>query len=138
MKYTITWESNGKNAPILWGKWEHQFPRFSPYDGFCCIFVYYGKLIGKPMHFPFFEVYHRMGIVWGKTTHTMGKVWVSISQTFPIPCVLLHFPVLWEIYGETHAFPLWWHWLIFFCGSQLATEYDSISTTIYIFLRLYL
>ena len=36
----------------------------------------------------------------------MGKVWVSISQTFPISWVLLHFGILWEIYGETHAFPM--------------------------------
>ena len=26
------------------------------------------------------------------------------SQTFPIPWVLLHFPILWEIAEETHAF----------------------------------
>ena len=74
MKYTIKWESNGKKAPIIWEKYEHQFPRFSPYDEFCCIFLYYGKLIGKPMHFPYDEVYRRMEIVWEKFTHTMGKV----------------------------------------------------------------
>ena len=38
----------------------------------------------------------------------MGKVWVSISQTFPIPWVLLHFPLIWETDGETHAFSKWW------------------------------
>ena len=59
LNYTIRWKSNGKSAPILWEKYEHQFPRIS--------------------------------IQW----------------------ILLHFPIPWEIYGETHAFPIWCHWLIF-------------------------
>ena len=108
LKYTIRWESDGKKAPILWEKYEYQFPRLSPYHGFCCILPYCGKFMGKPMHFPYAEVYHRMGIGWEKNTHTMGKVWLSISQTFPIPRVLFHFPVLWEVYGETHTFPICW------------------------------
>ena len=63
MKYTIGWKSDGKKkVPILWEKSDFQFPRFSPYDGFCCNFSYYGKLMGKPTHFPYDEVYHRMGI----------------------------------------------------------------------------
>ena len=103
--YTIGWESNGKKASILWEKYEYQFPRLSPYQGFYCIFPYCGKFMGKPMHFPYAEVYHRMGIGWEKSTHTLGKVWVSVSQTFPIPWVLLHFPVLWEIYGECWSIP---------------------------------
>ena len=74
MKYTIGWESDGKNVPILWEKYDYQFPRFSPDDGFCCIFPYYGKLMGKPMHFLYDEVYHRTGIGWEKSTYTMGKV----------------------------------------------------------------
>ena len=41
-----------------------------------------------------------------KSTHTMEKVRVSISQTLPIPWVLLHFLVLWEIDGKIHAFPI--------------------------------
>ena len=62
MKYTIGWESNVKKAPMLWKKYEYQFPRFSPIPGFCWIFLCYGKLKGKPMHFPYNKVYHRMGI----------------------------------------------------------------------------
>ena len=50
------------------------FPGSPHYDEFCCIFLYYWKLMGKPIHFQYDEVYHRMGIVWGKITHTMGKV----------------------------------------------------------------
>ena len=42
--------------------------------GFCCIFPNYGKLMGKPMHFPCDEVHHRMGTGWEKSTHTIGKV----------------------------------------------------------------
>ena len=115
MKYTTGWESNGKKAPILWEKYEHQFPRSSSHNGFCCILPYYGKLMGKPMHFPYDEVYHRMGIGWEKSTHTMGKVWLPISQVLPIRWVLLHFPMLWEIDGKSHAFPIWWDSLIFSC-----------------------
>ena len=74
LKHTIGWESDGKKAPILWEKYDYQFPRLSPYHGFCCIFLYCGKFMEKPMHFPYAEVYHRMGIGWEKTTHTMGKV----------------------------------------------------------------
>ena len=51
VKYTIGWESNGKKAPILWEKYEYQFPRLSPYHGFCCTFPYCGILMGKSIHF---------------------------------------------------------------------------------------
>ena len=60
MKYITGWESGWRNAPILWEKYEYQFPRLS--QGFCYIFSCYGKLMGKPMHFSYAEVYHRMGI----------------------------------------------------------------------------
>ena len=43
----IEWESNGKKAPMLWEKYEYQFPRLSPYR-FCCIFPCCGNLWGKP------------------------------------------------------------------------------------------
>ena len=66
MKSTIGWESNEKKAPILWEKYEYQFPRSSPYDGFCWIFLCYGKFMGKPMHFPCNEIYQRIGIEWEK------------------------------------------------------------------------
>ena len=102
MKYTTGLKSDGKKAPILWEKYGYQFPRLFPYHGFCCIFPYCGKFMRNA------EVYHRMGIGWEKSTHIMEKVWLSISQTFPIPWILLHFPVLGEVYGETHAFPKCW------------------------------
>ena len=161
LKYTIGWELDGKKTPILWEKYHYRFPRFSPYHRFCCIFLYSGKFMGKPMHFPYAEVYQGMGIGWEKkhpyygkslninfpdvphtvgfvafsrkckckgnpyTSHlrkytigwesdgkrsscTIGKLWLSFSQTLPIPWVLLHFPALWEFYGETHTFPICW------------------------------
>ena len=114
IKYPIKWESNGKEAPILYEKYEDQFPRFSQYDGFCCIFLYYEKLLGKPMHFPYDKVYHRMEIQWEKSTHTMGNVWV-FPRLFPTMGFFVAFPALWEINGKIHAFPIWWHWLIFSC-----------------------
>ena len=52
MKYTIGLKSNVKKSPILWEKYEYQFPRLSPYHGFCCILAYCRKFMGKPMHFP--------------------------------------------------------------------------------------
>ena len=58
---TIGWESDGKKYPYFGGKCGHQFHRLSQFDGFCCIFQCYGKLMGKPKHFPCDEVY-RMGI----------------------------------------------------------------------------
>ena len=74
LKYTIRWEPNGKKASILWEKYGYQFSRLSPYHGFRCNFPYCGNVIAKPMHFPYAEVFHRMGIRWKKSTHTMGKV----------------------------------------------------------------
>ena len=59
MKSAIRWESNAKKAPVLWETYE---PWSSTYNGICCIFSCYGKLMGKSMYFPRNEVYHRMGI----------------------------------------------------------------------------
>ena len=115
MKYIIGWELDGKKVPILWEKCDYQFARFSPYNEFCCIFLYYGKLMRKPMHFPYDEVYHRMGIGWEKITHNMGTVWLPISQVLPIRWVLLHFSMVLKIDGKSHVFPIWWDWLIFSC-----------------------
>ena len=55
MKYITGWESSWRNPPILWEKYEYQFPSLSP--GFRYIFSCYGKLMGKPMHFPYYEIH---------------------------------------------------------------------------------
>ena len=78
--YTVGWESNGKKVPIVWEKYEYRFPRLFPYHRFCCIFPHCGKFMGKPMHFPYAEVYHRMGIRWEKSTRTIG---LSMIINFP-------------------------------------------------------
>ena len=86
MKYAIGCEFNGKKAPILWEKYEYQFPRLSLHHGFCCIFPYCGKFMGKPMHFPYAEVYHRMGIGWAKAPtpwETYGYCMVIDFSDFP-------------------------------------------------------
>ena len=95
-----------KKVSILWGKHGYQFPRLSQFDGFRCIFHCYGKLIGKPKHFSCIEVYYRKEIWLEKRTHTIWKVWVPISQAFR--WILLHFPVLSKVNGETRAFFIWW------------------------------
>ena len=61
IKYTIGWESNGKKSPILWEKYEYQFPRFSTYNGFSRI------LPGT--NFPDFP--HSMGLA--VFSHVMGN-----------------------------------------------------------------
>ena len=78
MKYTIGWECYGEKSLILWGKYEYQFPRFTRYNGFCCIFPYYGKLMGNPMHFSYDEVCHRWESM-GKKRPYYGK---NISINF--------------------------------------------------------
>ena len=70
------------------------FPGSPHKMGFVAIFLYYGKFMRKPMHFPYGEAYHRMEILWEKITHTIGK---SMSTNFPgstMQWVLMHFPVL--------------------------------------------
>ena len=125
MKYTIKWESNRKKLPILWEKYDYQFLRLSPYDGFCCIFLYYGKLIGKLMHFPYDEVYHRMGFLMGKNhpyyaksmsinfsdfPHTMGFVAFSctMGNWWGNPCIshMMKYTIRWESNGKKS--PILW------------------------------
>ena len=103
LSFSMLWEIDEKTpaCPISWsipqggyimekithtmGKVWVQFPRFSQYDGFSYISPYHEKLMGKPIHFQYDEVYHMMGIWWGKSTHTMGKVWPPISHTVSFP-----------------------------------------------------
>ena len=52
MKSTIGRESNKKKAPILWEKYEYQFPRSSPYDRIDCIFFLLWEIDGKTHALP--------------------------------------------------------------------------------------
>ena len=56
LKYNIGWELDVQKALMLWEEYGYGFPRLSPYHGFCCIFPYRGKFMGKPIHFPYAEV----------------------------------------------------------------------------------
>ena len=93
VKYTIKWDSNGKKALILWEKYEYQFSRFIPCDGFCCIFSYYEKLMRKHMYSPCDEVYHRMGsngkkapILWEEYEYWFPRLssYDDIGWCFPV------------------------------------------------------
>ena len=64
---------------------KYQFPRFFPYDGFCCILSYCEKFTGKPMHFLYGRVYHGMG----RKHPYYGKTLGTNYPDFPIRCVLL-------------------------------------------------
>ena len=69
MKYTIGWELDGKKAPILWEKYEYQFPRSSPYDGF----VAFSRTMGNWSENPC--IYHMMKYIIG---------WESDGKKVPI------------------------------------------------------
>ena len=115
MKYAIGWESNGKQHPYYRESMSTSFPGSPQTMGFVAFSCTMENLWGNPC------LSHMMkySIEWEsngtKALMLMGKVWVSISQTFFIPKVFLHFLVLWEIDGKIHAFPIWWPCLIFFC-----------------------
>ena len=105
MKYTTGWESNGKKSPILWEKYQYQFLRSSPYDGFCCNFLYYGKLMGKPMHFPYDEVYHRMRIRWEKVLILWEKHDYQFPRFFPYYGFCCIFPYYGKLIGKPMYLP---------------------------------
>ena len=106
MKNTIIgWESNGKKAPILWQKYEYQFPRFfhTPW-----------VLLGFPMLWEMEREIHAFPVWWSipqdgnlmiKSTHTMEKVLESIFQASPIQGVLLPFPWHWKLMRKHMHFP---------------------------------
>ena len=103
MQYTIGWESDGKT--ILWEKYEYHFPRFSPYSGLCCIFPCYGKLMGKPMHFPYTELYQRIGIRWEKAPILWGKYEYQFPMFFPYSEFCCIFTCYGKLMGKPKHFP---------------------------------
>ena len=68
----------------------------------CCIFSCYQILMGRPMHSPYDKAYHRVGIWWNKSTHTLEKLWVPLSQALPIRWVLC----LFQCYGILMGKPM--------------------------------
>ena len=61
----------------------NQFLRFSPFDGFCCLFPCYGKLMRKTHAFPMWWSVPQDGNLKEKNAHTTEIVWEPISQVFP-------------------------------------------------------
>ena len=102
----------------------------SSQGGIYCIFTCCWKMMGNVMLFPCGKVCHRIGTWWKNSAYTLGKVWVPISQVFPIEQIWLHFPMLWEIDGETHAFSKWWNILQNgkLMGKKHPYYWESIST----------
>ena len=103
---TRGWESEGKKYLYFGESMGTNFQGSLNSMDFAVFFHCYGKLIGKPKHFSCIEEYYRKGIWLEKRTHTIWKVWVPISQAFR--WILLHFPVLSKVNGETRAFFIWW------------------------------
>ena len=63
----------GKKHPHYGKRMIINFPDFLHTIGFVAFSRTVGSY-GKPIHFPYAEIYHRMGIGWKKSTNTMGKV----------------------------------------------------------------
>ena len=80
MKYTIGWESNGKKVPILWGKSDYEFPKYMM--GVAAFSSTMRNWWGKTCIFHMMKIYQTMGVGWEKSTHTMGKACLPISQDF--------------------------------------------------------
>ena len=99
----------GKKHPYYGKSMSINFPDFPYIMGFVAFSRTVGNLWGNPCIFHMLK--YTIGWELGGQKHqrhgkSMIIVWLSISQTFPIPWVLFNFPVLWEIYRETHAFPI--------------------------------
>ena len=58
------------------------------------------------MHFSYNEIYHRMGIEWEKSTHTMKKVWVSIPRLSPYHGFCCTFPYCGKLLRKRMHFPM--------------------------------
>ena len=122
MKYIIGWESNRKKHPYYGKSMSTNFPgsphtmgfaeyywepisQSFPIQWFWLSFPVLQEIDEKTHAFPMWWIILYNGNLMGKSTHTMWRVWVPISQVLPIWWVLLHFPEVWEVDGETHVFP---------------------------------
>ena len=94
MRYTTGWESNGKKHPYYGKSMGTNFPGFAHLMVFAEFSHTIENWLENPYISPCNEEYHKMGFGWEKSTHTMRKVWVPISQVLPIRWVLLYFFVL--------------------------------------------
>ena len=87
IKYTKGYESIGKKAPMLWEKYEYQFPMFSTYDRFCRIFPGTNfPSVSHSMDFPAFS-------------HAMRNWW-----EYPCLSRMMTCTTGWESNGKKHPF----------------------------------
>ena len=81
VNYTVGRESDGK-VPILWGKYGNQFPRLFPFDGLCCIFLCYGKLMGKWGN-PCISQMIKYTVEWESNGKKAPVLWKKCEYQFP-------------------------------------------------------
>ena len=91
MKYTLGGISGARKVSILWENYWYQLPRLFQSAAFYCTFLRYGKLMGKPMHFPRDEVYYSMGILLKRTPipwENYGYQFLRFSSCDGFCCIL--------------------------------------------------
>ena len=81
VNYTVGRESDGK-VSILWGKYGNQFPRLFPFDGLSCIFLCYGKLMGKWEN-PCISQVIKYTIEWESNGKKAPILWKKYEYQFP-------------------------------------------------------
>ena len=84
VKYATGWQSNGKNHTFYGKNMGTNFPGIPHSMGFIC----YGEFDGKTHPFPMWWSTPQDGNLMEKSTHTVWKVWVPISQVLHIRWVL--------------------------------------------------
>ena len=106
--WSIQYDGNcmGKNHPYYGKSMSTNFPSL-PHTK---IFVVFSCTMRNWWESPCISHRTKNAIGWecnGKKAPILWEKWeYQFSRLFPIPWVLLHFPILWEVYGETHAFPI--------------------------------
>ena len=99
----------------LWENCEYQFPRISPYNGFCCILLCYRKLMEIPVYFPCDEVYH-----WWKSNGKKAPILrKSMSNNFS------GFPLTMGFVTFSCAMGNWWGNLCIFHPMKYRTGWES-------------
>ena len=137
LHFSVLWKIDGESHAFpIW--WNINGNRMGNHMG--KKHPYYGKSMSTnfpvhPMRWVFVTFFRTMRNWWGNPciSHITKYIieWESMRKKHPyygksmsinlpgFPWVLLHFPVLWKIYVETHAFLIWWHWLIFSCEKEI-------------------
>ena len=103
---TVGWKSDGKKYPYFGESVGTNFPGSLKLMDFATFFNAMGNWWGN-LSIPIWWSILQDGNLVGEMHLCYRK---SMSTNFPgFPWVLLHFPMLWEIDGETHVFLMWWN-----------------------------